>query len=113
MEDLICNYCQHQFSNRHNLKVHQSTAKYCLRLHESDGISNNQCEYCQKDFTSKQTLMYHLRICRKALIQELKMLHNKHIKELEDKHSKEIDCLMIRIKSLESRIKNQTPFQFV
>lgn len=113
MEDLVCHYCQHEFSNRHNLKVHQSTAKYCLRLHESDGMTTNQCEHCQKSFTSKQTLLYHLRICRKALGNEIKIQYGKQIKELEDRHQKELDSLRSRIRHLESRMRNQTPFQFV
>lgn len=111
MEDLVCHYCQHEFSNRHNLKVHQSSAKYCLRLHESEGMTINQCNHCQKSFTSKQTLLYHLRICRKALVHDMKTQYAKQIKELEDLHQKQIDDLQLRIKNLESRLK--TPFHFV
>ena len=115
MEDLVCCFCQHCFSNKHNLKVHQATAKYCMKLHESHDNKGNghECEHCHKRFTSRQTLLYHLRVCRKALTYELKAQHAQHIKELESKHQAQLDTLKNRIRALETRIRNPPPFQFV
>ena len=105
----VCEFCNKQFSNKHNLHVHQRTAKYCLKLRSGDQnslaneLSNTTCEHCQKIFTSRQTLMYHVKICKKVLAFELKELHQKQIKALEHAHAEEVNALKARVKHLESR----------
>lgn len=114
-QGLVCVYCNKIFSNKHNLKVHKNTAKYCLKLHnEEQGLNNdvviNQCDSCKKTFTSKQTLLYHLKICKKVLALELKNYYEKYIHELEETKNQEIKELKERIKILENKIRDQRMF---
>ena len=104
MEEFICSFCSKNFSNKHNMKVHQMTAKYCLKLQKNEQISTNKCEHCQKTFTSKQTLIYHNRVCKKAIIHEIKDYYLKQIKELEQRYEKEVHVLKERIKELEETV---------
>lgn len=113
-EILSCGYCQKIFSNKHNLKVHQNTAKYCLKLRDSTAMGTatplNHCLHCDKSFTSKQTLTYHIRICRKVLIHELKEYYTKQLREAEDEYKSTIKVLQEKIQTLESKIKEKTVF---
>lgn len=110
-QSLLCVHCKKIFSNKHNLKVHQNTAKYCLKLHCFDLSGNevfqNQCDYCKKNFTSKQTLLYHLKICKKLLTFEMKNHYEKKLHELEDTKQKQIDLLHEKIRLLENKIRDQ------
>lgn len=104
MEDLIdhvCLFCHKKFSNKHNMKVHQTSAKYCLKLQNNEELATNQCEHCNKTFTSKQTLIYHSRICKKVIVHEIRDYYGKMIKELEQKYENEITALKERIADLE------------
>ena len=112
-EILSCGYCQKIFSNKHNLKVHQNTAKYCLKLRDSTTLAitpSNQCLHCDKSFTSKQTLTYHVRICRKVLIHELKEYYTKQLRETEEEYKSTIATLQNRIDTLENKLKEKTVF---
>ena len=78
-----CIYCKKEFSSKSILKNHQKTAKYCLKiqetncniLNEDDIVSKNfVCKYCNKDFTSNFRYQNHLEICLakyKHIINEL------------------------------------------
>jgi hypothetical protein len=94
-----CQYCKNIFSNSHNLKQHQKTAKYCINLRGKSVILEKkyQCNICNKEYTSNHRLTSHLNKCivkkqekdkyedliknKDILISELK----EHIKQLEDK----------------------------
>lgn len=107
-QSLLCVHCNKKFSNKHNLKVHQNTAKYCLRLHDPEhDVLHNQCDYCKKNFTSKQTLLYHLKICKKLLTFEMKSYYEKKIREVEETKDQQIEVLKEKIKLLENKIRDQ------
>jgi hypothetical protein len=94
-----CQYCKNIFSNNHNLKQHQKSAKYCINLRGKNVISEKkyQCNICNKEYTSNHRLSSHLNKClvkkqekdkyedlikhKDILISELK----DHIKQLENK----------------------------
>ena len=59
----ICEFCQRTFSNKHNLKAHQRSARYCLKLRKIDG-PRFQCNDCEKDFSSKHNLKIHIKSCQ-------------------------------------------------
>jgi len=117
-QKIICEFCERIFSNRHNLKIHQSTARYCLQKRPSNveteeekegGTSvivrpNYPCEQCKKMFTSKQTLLYHKKICKKVLTHEIREYYTKQIAELNNRHDELVATLREKIKTLEKRI---------
>ena len=61
-----CQYCKKTFSTKSSLKVHQTTAKYCLKL-QGNEISKGKhiCDICGKDFNVKFHLQNHMTICQK------------------------------------------------
>ena len=50
-----CNFCNKTFLNIGNLRNHQKTAKYCLKIQCSD-IENFKCEFCNKTYSQKKDL---------------------------------------------------------
>ena len=67
-----CQYCKKTFSSKSSLNNHQKTAKYCLKLQDSNmEIVNFKCEYCDKYFTIKQHLSNHLLACKEKKDKEL------------------------------------------
>jgi hypothetical protein len=85
METNICNFCNKSFKNRSNLRNHQQTAKYCLKIQkENENISIvenfKECEYCQKSFASN-VIKRHIENCKNK--KEKYIFDNEKIKELE------------------------------
>lgn len=63
--DNICEFCGKPFSTRSNLKYHQKTAKFCIKIQEkeSDNFNNKntiECEYCDKTFLHIHNYNRHL-----------------------------------------------------
>lgn len=104
-----CPYCGKIFSTKHNLKVHTTTAVYCRKLRNDVSKTEDiqkQCTHCEKTFTSKQTLLYHSRICKKALIFTLREHHQKELNAMQDI----IDQLRCKVNHLESKLREKTVF---
>ena len=81
-----CQYCKKTFSSKSSLNNHQKTAKYCLKLQDSNmEIVNFKCEYCDKYFTIKQHLSNHLLACKEKKDKELQEKLSKKDKELQEK----------------------------
>ena len=59
---MICEFCNNEFSNKHNLNYHQRTAKYCL-IRQNKNPKGYTCDGCNKKFTSELTLKRHKKIC--------------------------------------------------
>ena len=57
--ETICQFCNKQFSNKYNLKIHINTSKKCLKLQNKDINMNFNCNICNKVYTSKQSLKKH------------------------------------------------------
>ena len=61
-----CEHCKKTFSTKSSLKVHKTTAKYCLRLQGREILKGYYiCEICGKDFNVKFHLQNHILICQK------------------------------------------------
>jgi len=62
----LCNFCNTSFYDKSNLKKHQKSSKYCLKIQEELKTEKPLfgCEYCLKSLSSKQMLNYHLNICK-------------------------------------------------
>ena len=89
MTDLICEFCNKQFTVKSSLKTHQRSAKYCLQIQNKNNNVSYECTFCNKTFSSKHRYQGHLDICTtklKQIIQETENsleLANMKIKELE------------------------------
>jgi hypothetical protein len=58
-----CKFCKHKFSNKQNLRWHQQTAKYCLKIQGKSQDNKFKCELCSKVLTSKFRLGTHMKTC--------------------------------------------------
>jgi hypothetical protein len=123
-----CNFCNNNFTNKHTLSNHQSSAKYCLKLQKKDYVTDHKCEGCLKTFTIVYDLNIHRKKCKASelfynlqnQISELqttlfeKDTENKiYIKQLEnqkDKYEKEIRILQDKyekeIRILQDKLEN-------
>ena len=79
-----CEFCNNTFSSSYNLKTHQKSAKFCLKLQGQEIIKpdDNICEYCENSFSVKQSLDRHYLTCNvkkieQKLIDLLKLLKKK------------------------------------
>jgi len=111
--DLICEYCNKEFSTIYTLKLHQKSSKTCITLQVNAGetkyIENKDtiiCEYCKKDFSVKHNLTVHLRTCK--VKKEFEHIH-KLIKEEKDNYLDEIEYLrkQVDIQKLEIEVQKQ------
>ena len=103
-----CQFCNKDFSNKSSLTNHQKTAKYCLKLQDTDKeISNFNCDYCKKLFTSRQNLNIHLAICKDKEIKILKKEKDKEIEILRKEKDKEIEILRKEKDKQENNYKDQ------
>jgi hypothetical protein len=63
-----CKFCKNKFSNKSNLRNHQATAKYCLKLQGKNEENKFKCNDCKKVLSSMQRLKIHQISCRKHQI---------------------------------------------
>jgi hypothetical protein len=70
LNEIICKYCKKSFKTKYILDNHQTQAKYCLKLQESqlcnrEIISNLvTCKFCNKNFSSRNFIRHDL-TCKK------------------------------------------------
>ena len=83
-KDLTCQFCSKEFKTKYLLNKHQTQAKYCLKIQESQNFekiitSFVTCKFCNKNFSSS-TFNRHDSTCKKknqALIEEIVILKMK------------------------------------
>ena len=56
-----CEFCKKTFSGKNNLYIHQTKAKYCLKIQEKTPDIIHKCSYCSKTFTRKDVYHKHLK----------------------------------------------------
>jgi predicted RNase H-like nuclease (RuvC/YqgF family) len=113
-----CNYCKKILSTKSSLKLHQTTAKFCLKL---QGVKNIKelfcCELCGKDFQRKLHLNKHKNICE-SVKKENKEKENKENsdskkensdlkKEKEDKENRDLKKENSDLKKEKEDLKNE------
>jgi hypothetical protein len=102
---MFCEYCKKQFTNKSNLKAHQKTTKYCIKiqnelLNQKIETDNFDCEFCLKKFTTKTNLKTHEKICIKKQDVHLLLDKDKTIEKLKillEEKDKLIEKLMTMI----------------
>jgi len=55
-----CQYCKKIFSDKSNLKKHQTKARYCLKIQGVEIEAKYICKYCGKKFNRKDNLCTHI-----------------------------------------------------
>ena len=85
-----CNFCNTDFDKKSSLTRHQTTARFCLKLQETNNTKIEkrlfECESCKKELTSKPRLEYHINICKekkKLDIQKLTQTDNQKYTDLQ------------------------------
>ena len=66
-----CKFCNKSFASKGNLRTHQQTADFCIKIQNKTVVDINtieenkglSCEYCNKSFSSKQRYKTHQDIC--------------------------------------------------
>ena len=114
MECIKCEYCNNIFKTNNNLKTHQTTAKYCIKIQYTTkkdiDIDNKlkDCIYCEKQF-AYHMLDRHLQVCK---MKKNKLLEekDKQISNIKIENESQIENLKNQISILnkehESRIEN-------
>ncbi len=81
------NTVKKKFTNKSNLKAHQKTTKYCIKIQNE--LLNKQiiktdfnCEFCCKNFTTKTNLKSHEKICTKKQEANISLEKDKNIESL-------------------------------
>ena len=73
-----CNFCNTDFDKKSSLTRHQTTARFCLKLQETNNTKIEkrlfECESCKKELTSKPRLEYHINICKEKKKQDIQKL---------------------------------------
>ena len=114
-----CDFCKKTFANNSSLNVHQTSAKYCLKIQgkikEENKTSNFECSFCKKIFKLKHHLTQHLLSCKNKHT-EIKKNSKEQIKELKEqlirtniiieKHEQQESYYKEQIQKQENQIKD-------
>ena len=94
----ICEFCEHRYSTKSNMLMHQKTAKKCLMLRDTTikDVKDVKCDYCEFSSIRKSVLTSHKISCKKLKEQNSKILEKKD-------NEKDIE-----IDSLKKKLKKQT-----
>ena len=101
-----CQFCNKDFTSKSSLTNHQKTAKYCLKLQDTNKeISNFNCNYCRKLFTSRYNLNLHLLNCKDKEIETIRKEKDKEIEILIKEKDKQENNYKEQIKELQQTIE--------
>ena len=100
-----CDYCNNMFASKQNLKSHQNTAKYCLKLQGNNIINTFVCEYCNMNFTQKANLDRHRSSCTSREVAQNRETI-KTLKEYITKLEKQVEDLQKKIDRRTDRLEN-------
>jgi len=106
---MICEYCNNAFTNKANLKIHQKTAKYCIKLQETK--QNTKIIEEKNTFLDKKDKI--IEDCKKIIEDKDKLLKEKDdtikIKDkLIEEKDKLIEKLMTMIQPVNNTVNNHT-----
>jgi len=89
-KELTCQFCNKEFKTKYLLRIHQTQAKYCLKIQESQNseeiiVALVTCKFCNKNFSSSHFNRHSLSCKKKiqSLIEENAMLKMKAEKDEE------------------------------
>ena len=84
-----CEYCKKTLSTLSNLKYHQKTVKYCLKIQQRNNEGEFKCQFCEKSFYTKDHLQNHKKTCKvnKSKINEDQFNNIKEIEKLKTQNT--------------------------
>lgn len=89
-----CQFCNKTFPSEKNLKIHQRTAKYCIKIQSNNDyeekVLNFSCEFCNKDFSHKHILNNHYNSCKQKMVVE----KERQMKDLLDEKDRQMKNLL-------------------
>ena len=94
--EIKCEFCQKKFSNKYNLKRHQSNTNKCKKIQEEEKNTEHICKFCQKCYTSKKYLDKHIENCSEYKNNKIKVIEEKNQVEI-DRMKLEYDKKMIEL----------------
>ena len=86
-----CEYCKNNFKTLSSLRLHQKTAKYCLKIRGEEEKSAFICSDCGKKYTCKENLKLHREKCGF-------IIQNKKYSEIEQKLKEQKECYEQKLK---------------
>ena len=105
-----CTFCKKIFASNSSLKLHQTSAKYCLKLQGKDYENKFKCKFCNKEYTTKQHLINHYGCCKdKELDDKLKEKEE----ELKKEFHKEKEHFKIQLENKNIFNENDTTFKLI
>jgi hypothetical protein len=95
-----CEFCKNCFSNKSNLKIHQKTVKYCLKIQGKDEKKDEKkvfkCLKCKRELSTYQRLQTHYTIC---VPYQLNLLSEKLNEEFEKEKTRK-DTIILNLKKI-------------
>jgi hypothetical protein len=101
-----CEYCNNKFATSSNLKSHQRTAKYCLKIRNKCNIEF-KCTLCNSVFSKNQRLQTHLKKCEITFsnVYEIKNQYKVVCDKNQDLENQIVDYKKM-IKELQDKLEN-------
>ena len=99
-----CKFCHKEFSAKRALKLHQKTAKYCLKIQGVESGTSFSCNYCEKQYIRKSHCQQHQKICSQKDVTEKEEINGQLQGELNKKDAenqslkKELENLKMMMK---------------
>jgi uncharacterized C2H2 Zn-finger protein len=105
-----CEFCKKIFTGKNNLRIHQTKAKYCLKIQEKSAEITYTCSYCSKIFNRKDSydvhLTGHLTDPFVIKMKETKTKMEDELKELRMKLEQKDEELRIKLEQKDEVLKN-------
>jgi hypothetical protein len=103
IKDLTCQFCSKEFKTKYLLNIHQTQAKYCLKIQESQNSQEIislliKCKFCGKNSSASNSVKHDL-LCKKKIqfltdeISRLKTEKYEEISRLKIEKEKEISSI--------------------
>jgi len=114
LKELTCQFCSKEFKTKYYLSSHQTQAKYCLKMQESQKsekiiVSLVACKFCDKNFSSSSFNRHNL-TCKKK-IQFLLNQKDEEISKLKDEKVEIYKASAERAHSAIEEIAKQPTYQ--
>jgi hypothetical protein len=104
-KELTCQFCSKEFKTKYLLRIHQTQAKYCLKIQESQNYQEIKvclvtCKFCNKNF-SALTFNRHDIICKKKNQYLLNQKDEENVKLKIEKAQKNEEITRLKIEKAE------------
>ena len=86
-----CEYCNNKYSSSSSLKLHQKTAKFCIKIQDKNNEQTKErflfsCLHCHKEFLLKSSYNDHISLCKNKELYKYEQLYQENL-DLKNKYS--------------------------